>query len=209
MDCVIEAAPSGRSKCRGCGRTIAKAELRFGDSMPNPYAEGDTLVWFHLSCAACMRPEQLLPVLSAVSPTPPDADWLRSAAEFGVAHRRLPRLARVERAASGRARCRSCRELMDKDRFRFPLQVFEDGRMNPIGSIHPECAEAYFGTTQILDRVARLTPDLDAGGLAELEAMMKTQRPAPPAEPDADESAPGLAKTSGDGDADGKKSADG
>jgi len=179
--------------------------------MPNPYAEGETLVWFHVVCAACMRPEQLLPVLATSESPPADATWLRETAEFGVAHPRVQRLARAERAASGRARCRSCRELMDKGKFRLVLQMFEDGRMNAIGSIHPDCAEAYFGTTQILGRLERLTPELDASGLAEIEEVMRTQRPAPPPEDSESEDAdsPRLAKTSGDDseDADAKKQA--
>lgn len=146
-----------------------------------------------------MRPEQLLPVLEAYSPVPDDVDSLKQLAEFGVKFPRVARLARAERAASGRAHCRVCREAMEKGRFRLALQVFEDGRMNAMGSIHLECAEAYFGTADILDRIARLTPDLDEAALAEIQAALKEQRPAPPAsdaEPDSE--APGLAKTAAD-----------
>lgn len=201
---VIQPASSGRSKCRGCGRAIAAAELRFGESLPNAYAEGEALYWFHLACAACMRPEKLLPALSASEDQIPERDWLSKTAEFGEAHRRLPRLAHAERAASGRARCRACHEPVEKGHWRFALQMFEEGRFSPIGTIHVECAAAYFGTIEILDRVQRLTPDLDATALTEIAALLRSPRPQPaeaeadspaPAAAEADSPAPGLAKT--------------
>jgi len=37
---VFEPASSGRSKCRGCVRPILRGELRFGERLPNPYADG-------------------------------------------------------------------------------------------------------------------------------------------------------------------------
>jgi hypothetical protein len=191
---VIQPASSGRSKCRGCGRGIASGELRFGESLPNAYAEGEALYWFHLGCAACMRPEKLLPALVADESEISERAWLIETAEFGVAHRRLPRLAHAERAASGRARCRACHEPVEKGHWRFALQMFEEGRFSPIGTIHVECAEAYFGTIEILDRVQRLTPDLDAAAVAEIGVLLRTPRPQPAgAEPDS--ATPGLAKT--------------
>ena len=39
MDHVIEPASSGRAKCRGCGRAIAKGELRLGERLPNPFTD--------------------------------------------------------------------------------------------------------------------------------------------------------------------------
>ena len=56
MPHVIETASSGRAKCRGCGEKIAAGELRFGERLPNPFAEGETTHWFHLECAAFKRP---------------------------------------------------------------------------------------------------------------------------------------------------------
>ncbi|HEX7668224.1 MAG TPA: hypothetical protein VF395_01505, partial [Polyangiaceae bacterium] len=174
---VLELASSGRAKCRGCGRAIAKRELRFGESLPNAFGEGDALYWFHPLCAACMRPEKFASVAGGFDGALEDRDWLLRTAEFGAAHRRLPRLGRAERASSGRAHCRQCRELIPKDEFRLALQMFEEGRMSPIGYIHVACAEAYFGTRDILDRVRRLTPDLSDDDAREIEA---TLRDAPP-----------------------------
>ena len=154
----IQAAPTGRAKCRGCGKAIAKAELRFGETGPNTYGEGEATTWFHLPCAALMRPEKLVPVLETHTDEVPERAGLVETARFGIEHRRLPRMVRVERASSGRAHCRSCRELIDKGEWRFVLQMFEEGRPNPIGTIHVSCAEAYFGTADVL---AELRPALD------------------------------------------------
>ena len=131
-----------------------------------------------------MRPEKLKPVVEASADELDERAWLLETARFGIEHRRLPRLVRAERASSGRAHCRSCRELIAKGDWRFALQMFEEGRPNSIGTIHASCAEAYFGTADVLERAGRLTADLSDVDLAELEKALAEQRP-------------GLAKTQG------------
>lgn len=180
----IQPAPTGRAKCRGCGNAIAKGELRFGETGPNSFGEGEATSWFHLTCGATMRSEKLLPVLEAAPEPVPERDWLLGAAREGIEHPRLQRLTRAERASSGRATCRSCRELIAKGEWRFALQMFEEGRPNSIGTIHASCAEAYFGTSNVLERARRLSPELSADDLVELEKALAEQRP-------------GLAKTQG------------
>jgi hypothetical protein len=180
----IQPAPTGRAKCRGCGNAIAKGELRFGEIGPNSYGEGEATTWFHLACAALMRPEKLQPVLEASSDDLPEQAWLLETARLGMEHHRLPRMVRVERASSGRAHCRSCRELIAKGDWRFALQMFEEGRPTPIGTIHASCAQAYFGTADVLPRAQRLTPDLSEADIADLQKALSEQRP-------------GLAKTQG------------
>jgi hypothetical protein len=174
----IQEAPTGRSKCKGCGSAIAKAELRFGEVGPNSYGEGEATTWFHLACAALMRPDKLLPVLEASSDEPPERGWLVETARAGVEHEQLRRLVRAERASSGRAHCRSCHELIAKGEWRLALQTFEEGRPTPLGTIHASCAEAYFGTADVLDRVQRLTPSLTADDVSDLKAALAEQRPA-------------------------------
>lgn len=175
MTDVIETAKSARASCRGCGRKIARGELRFGESLPNAYAEGESLFWFHLVCAACMRPDKFGPALEICDQPIPEPEWLKQTARHGLAHERLSRLARAERAPSGSAHCRQCRELVGKGSWRLALQLFEEGRMQPIGTIHVECAEAYFGTNDILDRVQRLTEGLKRGELSEIERLIRGQ----------------------------------
>jgi hypothetical protein len=180
----IQAAPTGRAKCRGCGNAITKGELRFGETGPNTYGEGEATSWFHVACAALMRPEKLQPVAETFTDELPERAWLLEIAAEGIEHQRLPRLLRAERASSGRATCRACRELIGKGEWRFALQMFEEGRPTPIGTIHAGCAEAYFGTTKLTERSRRLTPSLTDEDVADLEKALAQQRP-------------GLAKTQG------------
>jgi hypothetical protein len=191
---VIEAASSGRAKCRGCARAIAKGAFRFGESLPNPYAEGEALYWFHVDCAALMRPEKFLASLDANPGFTENRDWLVRAAHESVEFRRLPRLFRAERASSGRAKCRDCHEPIANGSFRLVLQWFEDGRMSPMGYLHTACAANYFGTSDVLDRVVKLTPELGGADKDELAQLLRDQKP--PREPSTtEESGPALAKT--------------
>ena len=179
---VIEPASSGRAKCRSCDQPIAKGELRFGERQPNSFGDGEMTLWFHLPCGAYSRPE---PFLDAQSAAPPAAatevESLAAAARFGIEHRRVPRLHGAERAASGRAHCRSCRELIGKGEWRLPLVFFEEYRFNPGGYIHAFCSREYFETLELLDRIRHFSPELGEPELAELAAALAM--PSPPAKP--------------------------
>ncbi len=168
MSHVIESASSGRAKCRACGRNVAKGELRFGERTPNPYGEGEATYWFHLWCGAAKRPEPFLEALTEAAEIP-DADDLRALAQRGVDHHRLVRFQAAQRAPSGRARCRHCREPIAKDTWRFVLDMWEDGRFGAMGFIHVACAPTYFGdTTDLADRIAHLSPELTADDLLDM-----------------------------------------
>lgn len=177
MPHVIEPAASARAKCRGCGRKIDKGELRFGERLPNPFAdEGEMTLWFHLVCGAYKRPEPLLEVLGepvegggAIE----DAEWLAGEARTGLEHRRLPRADGAELATTGRASCRSCREKIEKGGWRIRLVFFEDGRFTPSGFIHVGCAEEYLGTKDLLARLVCFTPDLELEERAQLEQALE------------------------------------
>ena len=171
MNHTIEAASSGRSKCRGCGRVIAKDELRFGERLPNPFAEGTEMThWFHLPCAAMKRPEVFLETMldERFKGSGSDRKRLRELAEEGIEHRRLPRIDGAERAPTGRAACRSCRELIEKDVWRIRLVFFEEGQFNPSGYIHATCASEYLGTSDVVDRIANFSPELTEEELEEI-----------------------------------------
>ena len=165
---MIESATSARATCRGCNRKIAKGELRFGERQPNAFGEGEMTLWFHLLCAAYKRPEAFLEVARATSE--PDETALIPAAEEGISHRRLPRVNGAERSPTGRARCRSCRELIDTGTWRIALTFFEEFRFSPSGFVHAACVPAYFETREILDRVANFSPNL---GRAELDDLRR------------------------------------
>ena len=76
----------------------------------------------------------------------------------------------MNRATSGRATCRSCRETIDKGSWRIPLVYWEEGRFEPSGFVHAGCVAEYFGTTDILPRVRRFAPTLEEADLRDLEA---------------------------------------
>jgi hypothetical protein len=165
---VIEPAASGRAKCRGCGEPIAQGEWRLGERLPNPFAEGEMSLWFHLRCAAYKRPQPLLEALAATDQQFDEREALAVAAQQGLDHRRLPRIDGAERASSGRAKCRSCKEPIPRGAWRVRLVFFEDGRFDPGGFIHLDCRAAYFETEDIEARLRHFSPQLDPADLAEL-----------------------------------------
>jgi hypothetical protein len=175
----IEPAPTGRAKCRGCGEKIAAGDLRFGESLPNPFAEGETLHWHHLECGAMKRPEPFLEAIASFAGPLPDRERLEAEARRGIDEPRLARLGGAERDPSGRAQCRHCREKIEKGAWRLSLVFFEDGRFTPAGSLHASCCQGYFGTADVLARVRRFAPALTPGDLSEIEA--EVAKPSPPA----------------------------
>jgi hypothetical protein len=210
MPSLIERASSGRAKCRACGQTIAKGEERFGEALPNSYGEGESLFWFHLRCAACSRPESFLAFVEQGDGAPVGGELI-ALARGGVAQPRLSRILKAERASSGRARCRHCRELIEQGGWRIALQMFEDGRFNSMGTIHASCAVHYFGEEPSLERLTLPSNQLSA---EELEGVLATVREGAartiPAQTTAAQTTtaqtttaqtnqPGLAKTTGEG----------
>lgn len=166
---VIEAATSGRAKCRGCDRKIAKGEIRFGERAVNAFGDGEMTLWFHPVCAAYKRPE---PLLETLDDDVDEADSLRAAAEYTLAHPRLDRLTGAERAPTGRARCRHCRELIAKEDWRLPIGFFEEFRFQPGGFVHARCAAAYFETDEFGDRLVHFSPALTPDDVDELQALI-------------------------------------
>jgi len=157
---VFEIAPSGRARCRGCGQRIERGERRFGERLPNPYAEGEMTLWFHPLCAAYKRPEPVLEALEASAGDLADREVLERAARGSAAHRRLPRIDGAERAPSGQAKCRSCREPIPREAWRIRLTFYNDGRFDPGGFVHFGCREAYFETRDIAEQVLHFSPAL-------------------------------------------------
>jgi ribosomal protein L37AE/L43A len=173
MPCVIEHTSTGRAKCRACGQRVAKEDERFAEALPNPYGEGESLFWFHLRCAACSRPGSLLPILEQSQASANERERLTALARDGVAHPRLCRITKAERASSGRARCRHCRELIEQGAFRISLQMFEEGRFNPIGTIHATCGVHYLGVEPAIERLRLPCNQLDEAELEEVMAQLR------------------------------------
>ena len=163
----IEPAKTGRAKCRGCNRPIPKDELRFGERVTNVFGDGETTLWFHLQCAAFKRPETFLEALAGRNDIR-NASVLAAAADEGLRYRRLPRLHGAERAPTGRARCRACRQPIARGTWRLPLVYFEEYRFEPSGFVHASCAKEYFGTADLIERVRYFSPELTEQDLREL-----------------------------------------
>ena len=181
MSHVIEPAASGRAKCRGCGEKIARDELRFGERLPNPFGEGEKTLWFHLPCGAYKRPEPLLEALETTEHHEAigaeEEAVLRAEAKMGIDHRRLPRLDGVSRAPTGQARCRNCREPIEKDTWRIGLVFYEEGYFNPSGFVHVRCWRPYFeaedvDTTNVAVRLGHFSTDLEDSDLAEIQSEL-------------------------------------
>ena len=164
---VFEAAPTGRAKCRGCGELITKGEIRFGERLPNPFAEGEMTLWFHPMCAAYKRPEPMLEALAASTGEVADREKLELAAKGSMAHRRLERVDGAERA-KGQATCRHCREPIPKGDWRIRLTFFDEGQFSGGGFIHLACIKPYFETGDILEQVLHFSRALSADDREEL-----------------------------------------
>lgn len=174
MSHLFEPASSGRSKCRGCGQAISQGELRFGERLPNPFAEGEMTLWFHPLCAAFKRPEPMLQALEETPGNVPDRERLERAARSSLAQRRLPRIDGAEKAPGGQARCRHCRQPIERGTWRIRLVFFEEGRFAPGGFVHLGCRKPYFETADILDQVLHFSSSLSESERQELREAIQT-----------------------------------
>ena len=140
----IEVAPTGRATCRGCKKTIAKGELRFGEEYQSPYAEDGGLAYryWHLPCAATKLANELRETLPSYDGDIPERAELDALVE---SHAR-PVMPYAERAPNGRARCRGCDETLKKGELRVAFErVFEGpmGMQKAAGYVHPRCVALY------------------------------------------------------------------
>jgi hypothetical protein len=140
----IEIAPSGRASCRGCKKTIAKGELRFGEEFANPYSEdgGKSFRYWHLPCAATKLANELAPVLAAYEGRVDD----RASIEGLIAEHLRPEMPYLEHAPNARARCRACDESIAKGDLRVAFERTFDGPMGPqkgAAYCHVRCLPPY------------------------------------------------------------------
>jgi hypothetical protein len=148
---------------------IAKGEPRFGERLPSPFAEGEMTLWFHPLCAAYKRPEAVLQALAEAPPGGTDAAALERAARGSSAHRRLPRIDGAERAPTSQAKCRSCKQRIERGSWRIRLVFFEEGRFMPGGFVHLDCRTEYFEGNDVLQPLLHFSPDLSDDDRAALE----------------------------------------
>ena len=176
---VFETAPTGRARCRGCGKPLDKGAIRFGERIPNPFAEGETTLWFHPLCGAYKRPEAMLEALAQSPSDAPDREALERAAPGSAAHQRLQRIDGAERAPTAQAKCRHCREPIAKGTWRIRLVFYEEGRFSPSGFVHLDCREGYFESDDsgpILAAALHFSPGLSDEDRADLTSASCTPR---------------------------------
>ncbi len=148
--------------------------MRFGERLPNPFADGEVTLWFHPVCAAYKRPEPLLQALGDTLENVPDRERLEQAARSSLTHRRLPRIDGAERAPSGQALCRSCRQAIARGSWRIRLVFYEEGRFSPAGFVHLDCRKTYFETDDILAQVLHFSSALSSVEREELRRAFDT-----------------------------------
>ena len=158
MPHVFEPAATNRSKCRGCKQPLAKGELRFGESLPNQFGEGEVTHWFHPRCAAYKRPEPILEALQGADVA--QREVLEALARASQAAHRLPRIDGAERSPTSQAKCRQCREPIEKGTWRIRLVFHEEGTFSPGGFVHVACHKAYFEVEDILEQLLHFSPAL-------------------------------------------------
>src|SRR5262245_19771983 len=180
---VFEPATSGRAKCRGCGRVIEKGAIRFGERIPNPFAEGEATLWFHPLCGAYKRPESMLAALEQPGANAPEPEALERAARGSSQHRRLPRVDGADRAPTSQARCRHCHEPIAKGAWRIRLVFYEEGRFLPSGFVHLPCRAEYFEGADIREPLLHFSSDLSDAERAELVQALGGSGGPPPVGP--------------------------
>lgn len=151
---LVEVAKTGRATCRGCGAKVEKGVLRFGEEVPNVFAEegGTAHRYWHLVCAAKKMANELRDTLQSFADEVPE----RAALDALIAEHVHPDYPYAERAPNGRARCRVCQEGIKKDQLRVVFERAFDagmGMTRSAGYMHAACTMRY-GDAEKLGREA-------------------------------------------------------
>lgn len=177
---VIEGARSSRSRCKTCRRKIEKDSLRLGILIEGPFGTG--YMWHHLICAARRQFEHVEEAyaqeawLNAKTPPKklPGLESLEQQQQKAEERRKKKKtLPYLELDPSGRAKCKTCDEAMDKGSLRAVLgrgvTFGNQVRVTPI-TVHPRCVVAELGKDDCETEVAGLiealranSEDIDAG----------------------------------------------
>lgn len=128
-------------------------------------------LWFHPECAAYKRPEPLLEALESTSDLP-GKDLLERIARRSLLHRRLPRIDGAERSPTRQAKCRHCRNPIERGAWRIRLVFYEEGMFSPGGFVHLKCRTDYFETLDIHEHVLHFSTDLSPELRDQLKAAL-------------------------------------
>jgi len=80
----------------------------------------------------------------------------------------MPRVDGAQRSPSSQAKCRHCREPIEKGTWRIRLVFYEEGRFAPGGFIHLACRGEYFEGQDPWEAVLHFSPDLSEEDKEEL-----------------------------------------
>jgi hypothetical protein len=161
MPDVIEAASTGRAKCRHCSDKIDKGALRFGESVPNAFGEGDAVHWFHLACAAESRPQKVEPVLKSSELEIPEREGLEQVIADGIANPKLLMIKHADWAPTGRATCQHCREKIEKATLRVGIEREPDPMgMSSVSYVHARCIRQHVGSAGLVAKLRRASARL-------------------------------------------------
>jgi len=174
---VIEGARSSRSRCKTCRRAIEKETLRIGILIEGPYGTG--YMWHHLHCAARRQLERVEEAYAAEAwkeaKHPPSAvpdlaelRKLKEQAEERKQARRDPPY--VERAPTGRSKCKHCEEPIEQGALRVVLArevtFGRQVRTTPI-NVHARCAGAELLAEDCATEIEGFAEALRAGSQVE------------------------------------------
>ena len=174
---MIEAAKSGRARCRKCKQPIGKGELRFGEESATGFGSGDekSYVWYHLACAAQQRPELLATDLKAFADEVPDRAGLEQSIAASAGKQKPASFPYAERAPSGRSKCLACEEPIEKGTLRVAVEREVDTGSfvtKGAGYLHPGCALEYVEDEDFPEKLTAHSASLPEADRAELKAQL-------------------------------------
>lgn len=126
---IVEAAKSGRARCRTCGEGILKGDVRFGEEVPNAFSEsgGTTFHWHHLRCAAKKKPHELAEALKSFAGEVPDREEIERLIAENAPKQKPSTFPYAERAPTGRSHCGECHRTIEKGALRVAVAREPDG----------------------------------------------------------------------------------
>ncbi|MEZ4302700.1 MAG: hypothetical protein R3B70_47695 [Polyangiaceae bacterium] len=126
---TVEAAKTGRARCRTCSEGIVKGDLRFGEEVPNAFSDsgGTTFHWHHLACAAKKKPRELQDALKTFAGDVPNREEIERLIAENEAKQKPTTFPYAERAKTARSRCGECHHMIEKDALRVAVQREPDG----------------------------------------------------------------------------------
>jgi hypothetical protein len=198
---IVEAAKSGRARCRTCGEGILKGDVRFGEEVPNAFSEsgGTTFHWHHLRCAAKKKPHELAEALKSFVGEVPEREEVERLIAENAPKQKPSTFPYAERAPTGRSHCGECHKTIEKGALRVAVQREPDGPslmiMPPTPRyLHAVCARSVLdGEPEVLAaRIQQNSRGLGQADMEELVAALRagTPRTETPAQDDGPEPVP-------------------